>query len=810
MALYSTQSTIAARRSVNACYLIGFCAILIAGSVVATPPDVVKSSDTEASFDSSIHRLVKNYCLDCHYRDDQGGDRSAGRLDLESLLTQDIAQHSKHWEQVVQKLRSRQMPPSGNQLPSPKLLDSALSSLIVSLDKAALEKPNPGRTETFRRLNRIEYQNAIRDLLALEVDGSSLLPADESSHGFDNVTVGDLSPTLLIRYIAAARKISRLAVGSFRKNPEGRTVRIRADITQEKHVPGLPLGTRGGTLLHHTFPQDGEYEIHALLTRDRNEHVEGLNGAHEVEFLLDRKKFAKFKVVPPKNQREYYFDDQQLMTRIQVTAGPHDLGVTFVKNTSSLSENKRQPLNAHFNYHRHPRLSPAIFQISITGPIKPDQAGRSRETPSRQRIFTSYPTHPEEEEACAKRIIADLARRAYRRPVHDSDLERPLEFYREAHTEHGFEAGVEMALSAILVSPRFLFRIEGNPKDVKPEEVYLISELELASRLSFFLWSSLPDDELLELAERGELRKPGVLEQQVRRMLADPRSLTLVVNFASQWLHLRNLDSVTPDGRLFPDFDDNLRQALRQETELFFQSIIVEDRSVLDLLKANYTYLNERLAKHYRISHVYGSRFRRVELLNQSHRGGLLRHGSILTVTSYATRTSPVIRGNWILENILGSAVPAPPADVPALDENVIAADLSMRERLAKHRADPACASCHDLMDPVGFALENYDAIGRWRDYEAGKPVDVSGKLPDGIEFSGVRELEDAILKHPDLFVGALTEKILTYALGRGVEHFDRPAVREVVRNSKTEQYRFSEIILNVVNSVPFQMRTSK
>lgn len=754
----------------------------------------------------AYREVVDKYCVNCHDDIEMEGD-----LDLFTILDDPIEQHPEIWENVIRQLHSKQMPPAKKRQPDDATHAALMSHLSGTLDAAAEANPNPGRTDTFRRLNRTEYQNAIRDLLGLEVDAAALLPADESSHGFDNVTVADLPPTLLTRYINAAQKISRLAIGAPRKRPDGHTYRIEPDVTQEQHVPGLPLGTRGGVLLGHTFPRDGEYEIHVRLTRDRNEHVEGLTREHAVEFLLDRAKVAGFTVAPPKNTRNYYFDDEQLKARVRVTAGPHDLGVTFVQDSSALLETKRQPLNVHFNMHRHPRLTPAVYQVSITGPFGGDaDASTSTQTPSRERVFVSYPTNASEEEASAKKIIANLARRAYRRPVADVDLARPLAFYREAREAEGFEAGIEMALSALLVSPQFLFRIERDPADVGPMSVYTISDLELASRISFFLWSSIPDEKLLKAAARGDLREPEKLERQVRRMLADERSANLADNFASQWLYLRNLDSKTPDARVFPDFDDNLRQAFRQETQLFFKSVVREDRSVLDLIKADYTYLNERLAKHYGIDHVYGSRFRRVKLEPESHRGGLFRHGSILTVTSYATRTSPVIRGNWVLENILGTPPPPPPPNVPSLEESVIEKNLSVRERLLRHREDPACADCHDVIDPVGFALENFDAVGRWREYEEGAPVDVSANLPDGKVFLGVDGLEDAVLGQPELFVKAMTEKLLVFGLGRGVEYYDDPAIRRIVRDARNEDYKFSAVITGIINSTPFQMRTSQ
>jgi hypothetical protein len=476
-----------------------------------------------------------------------------------------------------------------------------------------------------------------------------------------------------------------------------------------------------------------------------------------------------------------------------------------VKNPSSLLENRRQPYLARYNMHRHPRLTPAIYQVSINGPYQSSGPG---DTPSRRRIFVSHPTDTNSlsGDKCAEKILSTLMRRAYRRPVNATDLQKPMEFFRKASAADGFEAGVEAALSAVLVNPEFLFRIEQDPAGVAPNTAYRVSDLALASRLSFFLWSSIPDDELLAAAERGDLHKPRVLEKHVRRMLADDRAANLVRNFGEQWLHLRNLESITPDLRLFPDFDDNLRQAFRRETELHFETVLREDRSVLDLLKADYTFLNERLAKHYGVPNVYGSHFRRVALDRNSERGGLLRQGSVLTVTSYATRTSPVLRGKWILENIIGTPPPPPLPDVPALD-NVIAANLSVRERLAQHRASAVCASCHNLIDPPGFALENYDAVGRWRILEEGKPVDASGGLPDGRKFDGVRGLERGLLERPELFVGTLTEKLLTFALGRGVEPFDGPAVRQIVRDAQADNYRFSAIIVGITESTPFTMR---
>ena len=755
-----------------------------------------------ASLPAPVKAAVGRYCLDCH-----DGDVTKGNLDLGKILSDDLQTHSVEWERVVRKLAARQMPPIGKDRPAEKEFEHLVATLGSSLDQLAAKKPNPGRTDPFHRLNRTEYRNAIRDLLDLEIDAATLLPKDDASHGFDNLTGGDLSPTLLNRYISAAEKISRLAVGSPISRPNGDTYRLKPDLTQEEPVANLPLGTRGGTLIRHTFPRDGEYEIQIRLTRDRNEMVEGLHETHELEVLLDRNTAARFQVSPPKGNRDYETVDAHLKARVPVKAGLHEVGVTFIKNSSSLVETQRDPYQARYNMHRHPRLSPAIYQVSVTGPYASQEAG---ETASRRKLFVCYPKNPGEETACAERIVSAFVRRAYRRPVVAADWAKPLKFYHEAKEAGGFEAGIGSALSAVLVSPEFLFRIERDPADVAPETTYPISDVELASRLSFFLWSSIPDEELLGIAQRGELHRPKVLESQVRRMLADPRSISLVENFAAQWLHLRNLESFTPDLRLFPDFDDNLRDAFRRETELHFEALLREDRTVLDLIKTDHTFLNERLAKHYGIPNVYGSRFRRVALDSESRRGGLLRQGSVLTVTSYATRTSPVIRGHWLLGNLLGTPPPPPPANIPNLKENTVSETLPMRARLSAHRANAACASCHDLMDPVGFALENFDAIGRWRLTENGLPIDASGGLPDGSRFNGVTGLEDALLKHPELFVGTLTEKLLTFALGRGMSENDAPAVRRIVRDAQRDGNHFSSIVLGIVKSSPFTLRKTQ
>jgi len=748
---------------------------------------------------------IARYCSGCH-----NSKYKSGGLSLDPAEAASPGRQPGVWEKVVRRMRARHMPPAGAPRPDEATYNSVVAALESALDEAAAARPDPGRTDTFRRLNRIEYQNAVRDLLAVDVDVTPLLPADEASHGFDNVTVGDLSPMLLERYLNAARKISRLAIGIAGRSPGGDTMTLPPDLTQEAHFEGQPLGTRGGGVFHHTFPVDGVYEIVLRLARDRNEHVEGMYTPrmHEVDLIVDGEPVKRFAVEPPPG-KDHSNVDRGLHVRLPIKAGPHSIRVAFPRLFGSLLETERQPYQAHFNMDRHPRLTPALYSITINGPY---EAAGPGDTPSRKRIFVCRPEGAADEAPCAERILTTLARRAYRRPVAAGEIARPLEFFRQARAAGNFDSAIETALRAILVSPEFLFRVERDPEQAAPGAAYRITDLELASRLSFFLWSSIPDDPLLADAEAGRLREPAVLAGHVRRMLADARSESLITNFAGQWLHLRNLSSIAPDMRLFPDFDDNLRQSFRRETELFLGEILREDKPVTGLLKADYTYLNERLARHYGIPNVYGSRFRRVVFPDGDRtRGGLLRHGSILTVTSYATRTSPVIRGKWILENLLGVPPPAPPPNTPALKErdSSSAQFTSMRERLAQHRANPACFSCHQLMDPVGFSLENYDAVGRWRTTESGVPVDTAGGLPDGSSFNGAAGLEDALLARPELFASTFAEKLLTYALGRGIESCDAPAVRKIVRESRAAGYRFSSFIIGVVSSVPFQMRRS-
>jgi hypothetical protein len=789
--------------------LVASAACLVASAVPrAGAPQQATTASLPLAVSSPHRATLDRYCGTCHNERVKSGGLVLTGLDVSRPATD-----AATWEKVVRKLRGRMMPPAGLPRPDDATYDRLASDLESALDAAAAQQPNPGRTDTFRRLSRIEYQNAIRDILDLEVDVSALLPKDDASHGFDNVANGELSPTLLERYLAAAQKVSRAAVGGPLPSPASHVVILPSDLTQDDHLEGLPLGSRGGTVVRYNFPLDGSYEIQIRLSRDRNENVEGLNEPQEVELTLDGQRVQMFGVKPNRNQSGIYYADEavdkDLHTRIHVTAGPHEVGVLFPRRTFALEETERQPSLAHFNMDRHPRVQIALYSVSIAGPFT---AGTVSDTPSRRRLFVCTPTNAASEDSCARQIVSTVARRAFRRTVTPADIDAPMRFYKEARADGGFDAGIEMALRAVLASTEFLFRIERDPKNVAPQTPYRVSDVELATRLSFFLWSSVPDDELLDLAIAGRLSRPATLEQQVKRMLASPKSDALVTNFAGQWLYLRNLAAANPDARAFPDFDDNLRQAFRRETELFVDSIMREDRSALDLLRANYTFVNERLAKHYGIPNVYGSRFRRVSLGNDSVRGGLLGQGSILTVTSYANRTSPVLRGKWILENIVGTPPPPPPPNVPPLeDTDVEGKVLSMRERMAQHRASPACAGCHQLMDPAGLSMENFDAIGRWRlRTESGGDVDASGGLPDGSTFNGMSGLRAALLRKPDMFVGTLTEKLMTYGLGRGLEYYDAPSVRRIVAGARAQDYRFSSLVLGIVVSDPFQKRMSQ
>ena len=783
-------------------YGVGVLALLGVGGGIGVTAQGQSSPNGSAM--SPERALITQYCGGCHNSRSQ-----AGGLSLDGADPSRVGEHREIWEKVVRKLRARAMPPAGSRRPDEPGYERLVAQIESALDREAALHPDPGRTDTFRRLTRTEYQNAIRDLLVLDVDVTELLPKDDASYGFDNVSAVGLSPTLVERYLMAAQKVTRLAVGSPLPAPGSRVVMLPVDLTQEDHVHGLPFGTRGGTVVTHVFPRDGVYELQVRLMRNRNENVEGLNEPHQMEITLDGERVQLFTIAPKRNRSDSYYADEDVDKHLQilapVTAGPHVVGATFLRKNGALIETERQPYDAHFNMNRHPRLQPAVYTLSITGPFEDRGIGS---TPSRDRIFTCRPTAAADEAACARTIVTSLARRAYRRPVTQQDVAVPLRLYAETSAERGFEAGIEMALRALLTSPEFLFRVERDPQSAPSAAAYRISDVELASRLSFFLWSSIPDDRLLDAAERGRLSDPAVLEAEVRRMLADPRAEALTTNFASQWLYLRNLAATEPNLRLFPDYDDNLRQGFRRETELFFQSVVEEDRSVLDLLDSDYTFLNERVARHYGIPNVYGDRFRRVSLAGDSPRRGVLGHGSILTVTSHATRTSPVRRGKFILENILGMPPPAPPANVPPLPETGSVRALTMRQRMEQHRANPVCAACHRSIDPLGLALENFDAVGQWRTLgDGGSALDTSGSLPGGQSFEGVAGLRQALLSRPDVFVGTLTEKLMTYALGRGIDYRDAPAVRQIRRGAERERYRFSSLVLGIARSAPFQMR---
>ncbi len=780
------------------------------------------STLVEASDEVDLHAiqsLFENHCQDCHTGPKPSGDFSIETLKPSRELLESSSFNSQDWERIVRKLRAGQMPPPSTEGPNgterpngtdrPNDVEYAKATHAIEkwLDEGSNLHPYAGHIDTLRRMTGSEYQNAVRDLLALEIDANALLPKDESSQGFDNITVGELSPTLLNRYLTAAQTISRIALGRDELGPMGLNVRVPADRTQESHVEGLPLGTRGGVLIEHAFPKDGVYEVELRLARDRDERVEGLTQQHSIDLLIDRERKHRFTVKPPPNRDDFTHVDSHLKTRIDVTAGSHAVGVAFVHVGSSLIETKRQPFDAAYNRHRHPRVNPALFELSIVGPFDSNSPGNSQ---SRKVIYGDDKADSVEPTNTARRILSRLARLAFRRPITAEDLESPIWFFEESFRDGGFDAGLESALTSLLVNPNFLFRIEEPVSKTKGDSVHAISDLELASRLSFFLWSSIPDERLLALAEARKLHQPEVLTTEVERMLKDKRSGSLVTNFASQWLYLRNLESITPDLRLYPDFDDNLRHAFRRETELLVEDVIANDSSALSLIRSSFTFLNQRLAKHYGIPNVSGSHFRKVALPSTSERGGILRHGSILTVTSYATRTSPTIRGNWILENVIGTPPPPPPPNVPALKDKQDMAGKSLRERLAMHRSDAACARCHNLMDPVGFSLDNYDALGRWRRFDDGQPLDTAGIMPDGSPVHDVATLEDSILKRPKVFVGTMTEKLLTFALGRGVEHRDGPEVRKIVDYAAERDFRFSAIVQGIVFSKPFLMRDSE
>ena len=755
--------------------------------------------------------MAGRYCVTCH------NDKTRiGGLSLQSADFNNIPAGAEIWEKVIRKLRAGSMPPQGAPRPDKATLDGFASFLETSLDRAAEAKPNPGEA-TMHRLNRAEYANAIRDLLGLDIDASAILPPDDESSGFDNIAdVLRVSPALMERYLSASWNISRLAVGNTHVTPSTATYRVRPDLSQDQHIEGLPPGTRGGILVRHNFPVDGEYVIKVRLWRNTFDLMRGMEDPHEIEIAVDKERVRTITVggrpdliKMAENPGVFGADiDQRLSIRIPVKAGPHSISATTVLRSHALKDDLVKPFLRTTIDGLDITGDPSVDRLLIDGPYEPGGVGN---TPSRARVFVCHPANPSEELACARRIVGALARRAYRRPIQERDMESLLSFYqRTRNTKKSFEAGIESALQLILASPEFLFRIEEDPANLDANAVYQLGDLALASRLSFFLWSSVPDEPLLIAASQGKLKDPAVMEQQVRRMLADPRAAALVDNFAEQWLFLRNLKNTAPNLDAYPDFDDNLRQAMKEETKLFIQSVITEDRSILDLLNADYTFVNERLARHYGIPNVYGGQFRRVPVIDDARRG-LLGQASILTVTSYPNRTSAVQRGKWILTNLLGIPPQPPPPNVPALQENAEGAKpLSLRERMEAHRRDAVCAGCHKVMDPVGFALENFDAIGRWRTKDEGVAIDPSGTMFNGVKVDGVVGLRNMIASQPSTFAGVLTERMLTYALGRGLGYADMPVVRKIVRGAAAQNYRFSALVLGVVESPAFQMKIKK
>ncbi|MEN3338335.1 MAG: hypothetical protein V7647_2011, partial [Acidobacteriota bacterium] len=761
--------------------LLVFGAVLVMAGLLSSRKPVTAASPLQSSTTAapgsqepgaSQRAVLNRYCVTCHNEKLKTAD-----LALDTPSAANVPASAAVWERVIRKLRTGQMPPPGRPRPDSQQVQALASYLEAEIDHDAAQRPNPGRTEAIHRLNRAEYHNAVRDVLALDTDVTSLLPADDMSYGFDNIGgVLKITPSLLDRYIVAARQIARVAVGDPVLPPTAETFRLKADLSQDTGFENLPLGTRGGTAIKYQFPLDADYVI----------KVEPLGGgadAHDLEISIDGARLSLFHLDPRSGMgvgQGYDSEGGALSVRVPVKAGQHIVAATFVRRAGVLAETVREPFLAP-HAEGVPRTEPAVGSVTITGPF--DTQGVS-ETASRKRIFVCRPATRTAEPECARQILGSLGRRAYRRPVSNDELAILLKFFAEGRQKSGFEGGVEMAIRRLLVSPEFLFRVEEDPSNVAPGAAYAVSDLELASRLSFFLWSSIPDDELLDAATKGTLHKPAVLEREVRRMLADPKSEAMSLNFAGQWLQLRTLEGSSPNEFLFPNFGENLRRDFRRETELFFQSILRDDRSVLDFLTADYTYINERLAKHYGIANVYGPQFRRVAIPDENRRG-LLGQGSFLTVTSLADRTTVVGRGKWILDTVLGSPPPPPPPNVPPLKENDNSGKLlSVRERMEQHRANPVCASCHARMDPLGFALENFDATGQWRVRDGDTLVDASAVLPDGSKFQGASGLRQWLLRQPEQFVTALTEKLMVYALGRGLEYYDASAVRKIVREA--------------------------
>jgi hypothetical protein len=749
--------------------------------------------------------VVNQYCAGCHNDTSRAGGVSLARLDFAHLQNEaDLA------EKMIRKLRAGLMPPAGARRPSTPTLDAVAAALESGLDEAAAANPNPGRP-ALHRLNRFEYANSIRDLLALDVDPATLLPADDSSHGFDNMAeVLNMSPTLMEGYVRAAGKISRAALGDPRMNAIVETYHIPQSFSQTDHVPGTPFGTRGGMVAKHNFPMDAEYIFKMSFYYSSIGPVFGASqekGAQKVEIAVNGERAALLDFDP-----DMKVTDDLRTPPIKIKAGPQTISVSFLSTSSGPVEDFVMPFQqalADLSTGHIAGLTalPHLRDVGIEGPYHPTGVG---DTPSRRKILICRPTGPADEIPCARKVIGTVARQAYRRPVSTADVDGLMKLYRTGRAKADFESGIRVAVQAIVADPQFVFRFERTPAGAAPGSNFRVTDVELASRLSYFLWSSAPDAKLLDLAAQRKLRDPGVLEQQVRRMMADPRAQALATNFAEQWLGLRNLNDIQPDVYLFPDWDHNLTRSMRRETQLFFSSIMTEDRDVTDLLKANYTFIDERLARHYGIPNITGSRFRRITLTDET-RFGLLGHASVLTATSLANRTSPVSRGKWILEQILGVKAPVPPPNIPALKENTEGVKpRTVRDRLEQHRTMEPCASCHKIMDPLGFALEGFDAVGARRIRDGAFPIDASGQLYDGTKVDGPVSLRRALVDRSDVFVRNFTQNLLTYGLGRGVEYYDMPAVRAIVRDAGAKQNRFSSLVLGIVNSVPFQMRRAE
>jgi cytochrome c553 len=749
--------------------------------------------------------FVAGTCATCH--DDEG---KTGGLTLEHFDAADVGKNADVMERMIRKVRAGLMPPAGTIRPDAATLNGFAASLEASIDRTAAADPNPGRP-ALHRLNRFEYANSVRDLLGLDVDPASLLPADDSSHGFDNMAeVLNMSPALMEGYVRAAGKISRAALGDPGMSPIVETYHIPQSFSQIDHVEGTPFGTRGGMVVKHNFPMDGEYVFRMSFYYSSIGPVFGASqekGAQKIEIAINGERVALLDFNP-----DMKVTDDLRTPPIKIKAGAQTVSVSFLVTSSGPVEDFLMPFQqslADLSTGHIAGLTalPHIRDVGIAGPYELTGVG---DTASRRKVLTCQPTGPADELPCARKVISTLARQAYRRPVSGGDLEGLMKLYQNGRTKGGFESGIRLAVQAIVADPQFVFRFERTPAPAAPGTNFRISDVELASRLSYFLWSTAPDAQLVALAAQKKLRDPAVLEQQVRRMMADPRAQALATNFAVQWLGLRNLNDMQPDVYLFPDWDHNLTRSMKQETQLFFSSIMTEDRNVIDMLTANYTFVDERLAKHYGIPNITGTRFRRVTVTDEN-RFGILGHASVLTATSLANRTSPVSRGKWVLEQILGVNAPVPPPNVPALKENAEGTKpLSVRERLQQHRANPVCASCHKIMDPIGFSLEAFDAVGARRLRDGAFPIDMTGQLYDGTPVDGPVSLRQALVARSDTFVRNFTQNLLTYALGRGVEYYDMPAVRAIARDAAANQNRFSSIVLGIVKSVPFQMRRAE